>query len=221
MAESPILRRTLLSADIAGYVRDQVLTGNLRPGERVRIEPLAEQLDVSTMPVREALRQLAFEGLIDFHPHRGAVVAPLSREELSDLWDVHAFTAGLAAERAAARLTDEDLAGLRDLLAEFERGMPDAPPLVLLNHEFHRRINRAGGSRKVLWLLDLANRYVPRSYYAFIPDWPDISAREHAGILDALTRRDGVAARSRTEAHVRRGGELLLNYLTDRGFWQD
>lgn len=221
MTESPIVRRTLLSADIAGFIRDQILSGDLRPGERVRIEPLAEQLDVSTMPVREALRQLAFEGLIDFHPHRGAVVAPLSREELSDLWEVHAFTAGLAAERAAARLTDEELDELRGLHAEFLTDRPDGPRLVALNHEFHRRINRVGGSRKVLWLLDLANRYVPRSYYAFIPDWPDISAREHTAILDALKRRDGAAARARTEAHVRRGGELLLNYLTDRGFWQD
>ena len=219
VAEVSILRRSLLSAEIAGLVRDQILSGHLRPGDRVRLEPLAERLAVSTTPVREALRQLAFEGLIDFHPHRGAVIAPLPREELSDLWDVHAFTAGLAAERAAAQLTDAELAGLRDLLREFEERLEDAERLIVLNHELHRRINQASGSRKLLWLLELANRYVPRSYYQFIPAWPAIALRDHRGILEALSRRDGTAARAITQDHVRRGGELLLDYLDERGFW--
>ena len=219
MVHAPILRRSLLSADIADLIRDRILSAELRPGERVRIEPLAGQLAVSTMPVREALRQLAFEGLIDFHPHRGAVVASLSREELADLWDVHAFTAGLAAERAATRLTDAELAGLRDLAAEFEQRCDDAERLIVLNHELHRRINRASGSRKLLWLLELANRYVPRSYYQFIPAWPPIAVRDHQAIVEALGRRDRTTARAITQDHVRRGGELLLDYLDERGFW--
>ena len=219
MVDAPSLRRSLLSADIAGLVRDRILSGQLRPGERVRLEPLAEQLAVSTRPVREALRQLAFEGLIDFHPHRGAVVASLPREELADLWDVHAFTAGLAAERAATRLTDAELAGLGDLAAEFAQRCDDAERLIVLNHELHRRINRASGSRKLLWLLELANRYVPRSYYQFIPAWPAIAVRDHRDIVEALSRRDGTTARAITQDHVRRGGELLLDYLEERGFW--
>jgi DNA-binding GntR family transcriptional regulator len=220
VADVPILRRSLLSADIADLIRDRILSGQLRPGDRVRLEPLAEQLAVSTMPVREALRQLAFEGLIDFHPHRGAVVAPLPREDLTDLWEVHAFTAGLAAERAATRLTDEDLAGLRDLLREFEDRLADPERLVEINHELHRRINRAGGSRKLRWLLGLANRYIPRSYYQFIPAWPEISRRDHRALMDALARRDGPAARAIAQDHVRGGGELLLDYLEGRGFWR-
>lgn len=220
MTDVPILKRSLLSADIADLVRDRILSGQLRPGDRVRLEPLAEQLAVSTMPVREALRQLAFEGLIDFHPHRGAVVAPLPREDLTDLWEVHAFTAGLAAERAAARLSDGDLAGLHDLLREFADRREDPERLVEINYELHRRINRAGGSRKLLWLLGLANRYVPRSYYQFIPTWPEISRRDHQSLVEALTRRDGPAARAIAQDHVRRGGDLLLDYLDGRGFWR-
>lgn len=220
MADAPLLRRTVLSADIAGIVRDQILTGELRPGDRVRLEPLAEQLAVSTMPVREALRQLSFEGLIDFHPHRGAMVGLLPREELTDVWDVHAYTAGLAAERAATRLSEAELAGLADLLREFEARLGEADRLIVLNHEIHRRINRASGSRKLLLVLELANRYVPRCYYQFISAWPEISLRDHRRIIGALAGRDGAAARAVTQDHVRRGGELLLDYLEERGFWR-
>lgn len=169
MADAPLLKRSLLGADIADFIRDRVLSGQL------------------------------------------------SREELADLWDVHAFTAGLAAERAAARLTDADLAGLSDLPREFADRLGDAGRLIELNRELNRRINHAGGSRKLLWLLDLVNRHVPRSYYH--PDWPPVTLRYNRSVVDALARRDGAAARTITQDHMRKGGELLIELLDDRGFW--
>lgn len=213
-------RRIALSAEIADLVREDILSGQLRSGERIRLEPLAEKFGVSTLPVREALRQLTVEGLVDFHPHRGAVVAPLLREELQDLWEVQAFASGLAVERAVARLTEADLRTLAEALDEIERGQVDAERLNTLNHGVHRLLNRLSGSRKLVWLLGLLNRYVPHTFYQFVADWPAISQADHRRLYQALSRRDGPAARAIMQAHVAQAGRLLLDYLDRRGFWQ-
>src|SRR3954471_6906326 len=107
-------------------LREAILAGSLPPGARLRAEPLAEQLQTSRTPVREALVLLAREGLVDIEPRRGAVVRQFDAADLADLYDVRALIEPYAARRAATRIGPGELARLREICAAAEaRGAAD------------------------------------------------------------------------------------------------
>nr|MBC8316290.1 GntR family transcriptional regulator [Candidatus Desulfobia pelagia] len=84
------LTRTVKSG-LVELIREEIVRGIYKPGERLRLEDIAAQYEVSTMPVREALRDLEAEGLVMLYPHKGAVVTEMSPEELADIYDIRAF----------------------------------------------------------------------------------------------------------------------------------
>ena len=106
------IRRPQLSDEVATHLRALIMSGRLRPGERVRLEEIAEQLGVSITPVREALLTLRGEDMVELEPRRGYVVAPLSKQDIIDVFTLQGDIAGELAARATARLTPADLAEL-------------------------------------------------------------------------------------------------------------
>ncbi len=130
----------------AAYLREQILTGQLRPGTKIDQDEISDALGISRLPVREALIELAHESLIDAVPRRGAFVARLERVDIIDHYRIFGLIAGLAASRAATALTDEQLESLAEFHAAFVAAT-DADALTRWNHRFHRVINQAGGSR--------------------------------------------------------------------------
>lgn len=100
---------------VAEQVRAEILEGKVAPGEWLRQERLAAQFGVSHMPVREALRQLAAEGLVEHMPDRGARVVQFSVSDVEDLYACRVFVEGLAARYAAAAITDDEVRGSADL----------------------------------------------------------------------------------------------------------
>ena len=206
---------------VAAHIRDLILTGHLVPGQKLRLVPLAEALKVSTTPIREALLLLEAEGLVRSEARRGFRVKAISREDIRDLFELHAFIAGKLAERATLKLTQGQL---RDLLNHSEQIKKSATEgngelVEQLNFEFHRIINRAAESPILARFLAATTRYVPRHFYAQIAGWMEASATEHDPILDALQRGDPAAARTLTEEHIRRAGVLLVDYLETKSFW--
>src|SRR4051794_15263108 len=150
-------------------LREAILAGSLPPGARLRAEPLAEQLQTSRTPVREALILLAREGLVDIEPRRGAVVRPFDAADLADLYDVRALIEPYAARRAATRIAPPDVARLNDLCDRADaRGAADDAAVedqVAWNEEFHRIVVAAAGSPR----LEAALRAVagiPRAFRA-------------------------------------------------------
>ena len=202
----------------AAYLREQILTGRLTPGTKVDQDEISEALGMSRLPVREALIELAHESLIDAVPRRGAFVARLERADIIDHYRIFALVAGLAASRAATSLTDEQLGELASVHASFIAAT-DPEAQAQWNHEFHRIINRAGGSRRLASVLALLSRSLPVRYFEFAPNWAEQSARHHARILTALEERDAHEAQRLMEHHVAESGDLAVEILQEMGYW--
>ncbi len=194
------------------------MAGELQPFESVRADLIAETLDISSTPVREALQALRVEGFLTLIPRRGFTVAPLVGEDIRDLYKAQSLIAGELAARAAERATDDDIAELQalhfELLAAANRGAHEM--LEEKNHEFHRHINVIAGSQKLRWVLGLVSRYVPRRFYAQIPGWPKATSDDHAGVLDAIRQHDAEGARREMQGHIVKAGELLVQHFDSR-----
>jgi DNA-binding GntR family transcriptional regulator len=194
------------------------MSGELRPGTLVRPESIGEDLGISTTPAREALQALRVEGFLELVPRRGFVVAPLTGQDIRDLFQVQALIAGELAARAAANATARDVAELEalhhELIAAAARS--DHERLEEKNHAFHRLINLLADSRKIIWLLGLVTRYVPRQFYSSIPGWPRATMDDHAKVLEVMKAKDLEAARIAMQQHIIHSGELLAAHFDAR-----
>ena len=123
------VRREQLSDEVAAHLRTDIMTGTLRPGTFIRLDETAAELGVSITPVREALRTLRGEGMVQLEPHRGHVVVPLTRGDIEDIFWLQATIAKELAATAAERITDaqiDELERLNDgLAAAVDRGDPE------------------------------------------------------------------------------------------------
>lgn len=219
--------RPRLGTEVARVLRNALLTGEYPAGQRLRIEDLAKKLKVSTMPVREALVMLANEGLLEMLPRRGFKVTPISRQEIKDVFLVHALIAGELARRAATMITNTDLATLKEIQDQIERagaqirdsGTPPPGDLLQrveqLNYEFHAIINRTSDSARLRWFLRATTRYVPPGFFE-IPGWVDASVDGHPALIQALMDRDGERAKQLAIEHFLHGGELVSAAYADR-----
>lgn len=175
-------------------LRDEILSGRLRPGERLNSSQLAGLLGVSRMPVREAISRLTAVGLVENVPHRGAFVKQLSIEEVVETYYIRAALEGIAARLAVRHLTDADLRRLRDLCddidATFERG--DDAAFLAHNLAFHSIISEAAHSARLQKLIkdfyDLSAQY--RALGLNLPGRHEEIRLEHRHIADALATRD-------------------------------
>lgn len=193
----------------ADELRNRILTGRLRAGTRVDLDALTEEFRISRTPVREALLELSYEGLVSVAPRSGITVIGVTPEDAVDNFAVLATLAGKAAEWAATRITADELAELRDLAAAIDT----ADDVVAANRRFHRAVNRAARSPRLLTFLRHAVRMVPTNYFELFPEQEQTSRADHAALLDALERRDAAAARTIAEAHILHAGEALGDWL--------
>lgn len=196
---------------------EEIRSGVLPPGTRLRETELAERLGVSRTPIREAIRQLEHDGLVSHLPRVGAAVRTLDYAEVMELYDMRAVLEGSAARMAARAATEMELAELSDLNAALAEA-PTPRRAAELNHQFH------------LMLLDAArNRYLTRAMLGLSrtliilgPSTLADAARaqdavaEHDRILDALRRRDPIAAETEMRAHIAGAHRMRLRQLRDR-----
>jgi DNA-binding GntR family transcriptional regulator len=157
------------------------------------------------------LLELSYEGLVAITPRSGMAVVGITPADAVDNFAILAALAGKAAEMATGRITPEEL---RDLLA-LAATIDDAHDVVAANRHFHRAINLAAGSTRLLTYLRQAVRVVPGNYFELFPEQEERSRHEHAALLRAMEDGDGRAARDIMEAHVLSAGEALGGYLTD------
>jgi DNA-binding GntR family transcriptional regulator len=159
--------RRQLGDEAASYVRDLIMSGELRGGQFIRPEAIAETLGISATPVREGLLALRGEGFVLLEPRRGFAVAPMSANDIRDIFAAHSLLAGELAARAARRMGPDDLAGLERLQIQVEtaaeRGNLDE--LEELNWNFHRSINRLAEAPKISLLVGVVVRCVPNRLY--------------------------------------------------------
>ena len=196
----------------AAELRDRILTGRLRPGDRLDLDRITEEFGTSRTPVREALLELSYEGLVTVAPRSAVTVVGLTPEDAVDNFAILAALTGKAAEWAATRASDAELTSLRELGG----AVAGAEDVVAANWRFHRAVNLAARSTRLRTYLRQAVRVVPTNYFELFPEQEERSRVEHAALLDALGRRDGSAARAVAEAHVLAAGAALGDWLAAR-----
>jgi DNA-binding GntR family transcriptional regulator len=207
------------------YVYEQlyeaILSGRFKPGEHLVLEELGEELGTSRTPLREAIRRLQTEGLVDSTPHRGAVVADLSVEELIELYHIRAVLEGLAARLATENLSDEELTQLQDIFDETRRELDPSNPVRFeeFNRPFHEIIYQ-GANAPFLYEM-IINLYTKTGLYRHlslrstgrVQDVLD----EHHRILDALLARDAELAERCAREHHECTAKALVDLL-EKGF---
>jgi DNA-binding GntR family transcriptional regulator len=214
-------RREQLSDEVAAHLRAEIMTGVLRPGTFIRLDETAATLGVSITPVREALRTLRGEGMVQLEPHRGHVVVPLTRTDIEDIFWLQATIARELAATAAEHITDDEIDDLECLNGDLEVavGRMDADEVSSAEFAFHRAFNRASGRIKLAWFLLHVARYLPALIYSTDPRWGTDAVEHHRELIAALRRRDIDSAVRLNAVQFTDGARRLIARLDEIGMW--
>jgi DNA-binding GntR family transcriptional regulator len=196
---------------VAGQIRNAILNEKLHPGDRLVEDRLAEEFNVSRHPVREALRTLQLEGLVEISPRRGATVLRISPQDAAEMFEVLAALDGVAARLAAAAcdtptaakisaVINEASAVLESNIGEYESA--DLQRLARLSREFHRLTALASGNRHLIDSITPLRDRVRSTRTAEAIRRPELSWREHGEVFDAIQNRDGDIAEKLARAHM-------------------
>ena len=212
-------REASLSGKVFERLEGDILNGRYRPGDSFTESRVAQELGVSRTPVREAIRQLELEGLVDYVPNKGATVMGLSEEDIRDIGEIRTKIEGIAARRATSMITEAQLSELRGILAleafHTERG--DTEPLTRLDSRFHEIIFLASGSRLLNRTLRSFHHYIQRARSLSMKamDRAEKTLGEHRAILVALEEKDQDRAETLMVHHVR-NATRSMNRLTEK-----
>ena len=215
------VRREQLSDEVAARLRTDIMTGTLRPGTFIRLDETAATLGVSITPVREALRTLRGEGMVQLEPHRGHVVVPLTRGDIEDIFWLQSTIAKELAATAAQRISDEEVEELErlndGLAAAVEHG--DSQEVAAAEFAFHRAFNRSTGRIKLAWFLLHVARYLPGQVYAGDKGWGVEAVASHRELIAALRRHDVDTVVRLTSGQFTDGAARLIARLDEIGLW--
>ena len=204
-----------LTVQVWTGIRDDIVSGRLRPGERIVQDSVAKRFGTSRIPVREALRHLASEGLVTLAPDVGARVAKLNSSELHEVYLMREALEPIAVAASVPLLPEAALVGLLKLAEEGERRADagDMQGFLELDRQFHELTFSAAElprlRRVVDSLADTTTQY--RRVYSFLPDKLTISHAEHRLLVDAFERRAPEDAAAIHRLHTRRTREGLAH----------
>ena len=203
---------------VAAELRRRILSGELAPGQRLRIDDVATLLDVSHMPVREALRELQGESVLEVYPHRGAVVRGVDAGFVSNFYDIRAAIEGMLAERCAARIVPDMLARLAREVEAFERAdAANAAALVRANRALHDTINAAADCPEALRMLAQGRVLADALRVRFGYGTGRVKAivADHRAMLRAFRNRDAARAGELARRHCQRARDDLLTRMRE------
>jgi DNA-binding GntR family transcriptional regulator len=217
MAERPLTSIALATraGAVAERLRELIRSGELAPGTHLRQDEFAARFGVSTTPVREAFVALEREGLVRRHAHRGVVVFTPSVEKLIELYEIRAALEPLAAEIAAKKLSEHDLAALDRIVAEMRNAGPKR--YLELNSELHNRIYAAADRPRLRELID-GLREQSAAYVAMNADVYDRAYRdqvqaEHEALVGALRSRAPKRVARAMRLHLENSGTHIVSLI--------
>jgi len=202
----PQFRHTIAGAAVA-ELRRRILSGSVSAGEALRQDALAKEFGISRIPIREAFRQLAAEGLVTIHPHRGAVVTALSAADIAELFDLRAMLEPDLIRRAVPHLKLGDFAAAESILADYATAISngDVDAWGELNTEYHLSLYGPAGRSQTLELVRMllvnTDRYT-RVQLAMSAGATARAKQEHAALLDFCRKGDAEGAARLTLEHV-------------------
>ena len=201
-------------------IREGIVSGVYRPGAHLTAEGLAGVSGISRTPVREAMRRLHAEGLIQFIPNRGAFVTALDERDIAKIYDLRVVLEGYAAETAAREATDAQIDGLEALAGEMAAAIEplssaDLDHVAQLNNAFHKLIVAGAASPRLeIALASIVELpLVLRTFRRYSQEELRRSMTQHQELVQALRARDGAWARSVMASHILSGRNTLLQTL--------
>ncbi|HET8748515.1 MAG TPA: GntR family transcriptional regulator [Ramlibacter sp.] len=216
-AEVIPIPRAALHEQVAQRLRQMLVEGRIAPGAKLNERELSEQLNVSRTPLREAIKRLAAEGLVELLPNRGAVAVSLTEEDIVHTFEVMAGLEAQAGELAAQRITEEELAEIRamhfEMMAAYTRR--DLSAYYALNARIHGAISAAARNPVLTQVYQQVNARLQALRFRSNQDgekWSN-AMKEHEKMIEALAAHDGNAMREVLLSHLRNKREVVLEQL--------
>ena len=213
-----------LSGRVFNEIRDGILQGKYKENEELREATLGKELGVSRTPVREALRQLELEGLVNIIPNKGAYVTGISDKDVKDIYIIRSMIEGLCARWATKNITTQQLDELEEimLISEFhmKKGTDGcAEQMAQLDGRFHSILYEASNSRMLCHVLQDFHKYVQQARKSSIlsEERARKSIREHKQILRAIKDKDAETAEQLANEHIRH----VIENLKRQGFGEE
>jgi len=198
-------------------LRDAILKGQLKPGERLLENHLADKLGVSRTPVREALRMLEQENLVELIPRRGAQVLDISAEDIKNVLEIRSALECVGIRHACMKMSAEELKELKKLNAEFERAFEDKDyeRVATTDEKFHDIIFKAAGNVKLTAIISNMRAQVYRYRMAYLKVYETKTAviNHHRGIVSAIENRDAQAGMKVMAEHIEHQTQVILKSL--------
>ena len=203
---------------IFNTIREAIIMGELKPGQRLMEVHLAEKMGVSRTPVREAIRKLELEGLVNMVPRKGAHVAGLSTKDIMDVLEVRASLDSLATGLCAQRIKDEELAELEHIHTQFIKyvGKDNLQGSIKKDVEFHDIIYRASRNDKLIQIANNLREQVHRFRVIYMKDYSSFYdiIEEHKKILDSIKAKDSDGAMSAAKNHINNQETTIIKSVT-------
>lgn len=200
------------------YLRDRILCGELAGGARVNPAEVAQHLNISRMPVREALRQLAAEGFVSMRPNRSAAVTTLTAAEIDELFEIRTALEVMAVGYAVAAITPDTLGDLIACKDRMDRSRDDPFEWAKRHDDFHQAICELSGRKRLAQEVGRI-RHAIRPYvlmYLKVFDTVEMPGLEHGSLIDALASKDAKRAQQLMREHVANPGAGLVKFLRGR-----
>ena len=204
---------------VTDKVREAILQGELKPGEKLVQDDLAKRYGVSRMPIREACRTLEGEGLVAFHPRRGVMVTELSAEEIQEIFSIRALLEGMATRLAAVHTTQETAGELHHILTQMEAAQDDPDRYLDLNRSFHYMLFSASQRPRLVSLIkSLRNTVEPYlRLHLSAQGRMSESLAEHWALYEVYAAGDSEEAEKLAQDHMQSALEALLASLPKEG----
>jgi len=207
----------VLHLAVAQQLRALIVEGGIGPGQKLNERDLAARLQVSRTPLREALKLLTAEGLVEHLPNRGAIVVQLSTDDVAHAFEVMAALEGLSGELACARISAAEIGELQALNYEMRahHARRDLPAYYRLNAQIHQAVNRAARNPVLSEVYDRLNARLQALRFSsnFDTEKWDTAVRDHDAMIEALVARDGARLRRILVSHMQHKLEVVLAHL--------
>jgi DNA-binding GntR family transcriptional regulator len=199
----------------ARVLRGAILRGDLRPGQKLKQQELAERLEMSATPVREVLRVLVAEGLLEYVPYKGVFVAEISLVENEQIVPIRTALERLAVEMSVPRLSEREIAAIEALDARIVDAWHemDLVEVRRFNYEFHSAIYGASGSPILCAMIEKVWPHFATNLLWMIPGRAEVSAAQHKAIVEAIRNRDATRAGVLMAEHIASAGAEVANFL--------
>jgi len=208
--------RATLQFKVTNKLREAILKGEFKMGDRLIQEEWAVKLGVSRMPIREALRQLEVEGLVRIEPRRGAIVTPISTDDIEEIYQLRALLEGQAVEKSLPYLEKEDIEELERLhekMIRLKAEEKDVEEYMNLNAEFHKILRGGCPWRRIHAFIDTLWKGIPPYTPSLLSNHLQDSHHEHQLMVNYVKQNEPLKLKAVMEKHILRTRDQLIQVI--------